>query len=183
MTSAESESVLWVVKLAEWCSSKSLQRNISATRKRYPCISQHLSLTGSRWARVTEEVSTPWLQAGSYKRYSAQCPQVAPQLCVWSVYEGPWAVCVCACVCVLVQVCEKQCNSTEASLDSFQIVPPSETSSPSPIAVSGLPPCPLSSRQGGLFSHPGKGETAAHGPHWQGIQGAWPGRERPLVPT
>lgn len=104
MTSAESESVLWVVKLAEWCSSKSLQRNISATRKRYPCISQHLSLTGSRWARVTEEVSTPWLQAGSYKRYSAQCPQVAPQLCVWSVYEGPWVVCVCACVCTCASV-------------------------------------------------------------------------------
>lgn len=173
MTSAESESVLWVVKPAEWCSSKSLQRNISATRKRYPCISQHLSLTGSRWARVTEEVSTPWLQAGSYKRFSAQCPQVAPQLCVWSVYEGPWVVCVC--------VCEKWCNTQHWSI--IGLISNSSTFrdlSPSPIAVSGLPPCPLSSRQGGLFSHPGKGETAARGPHWQGNTGglAWE-REAP----
>lgn len=150
--SVESESELWVVKLAEWRSPKRLQRNISATRERYPCISQHLSLTGSRWVRVTEEVSTPWLWAGSYKRHLAQCPQVAPQLCV---------VCVRACVSV-------SKAALHTALNSFQIFPPLETSSPSAIAVSGLPLCPLSSSQGELFSHPGKVETAARGPHWQG---------------
>lgn len=73
------------------------------------------------------------------------------------------------CVCIYIYLCKcvksSATHSIEASLDSFQIFPPLETSSPSPIAVSGLPLCPLSSRQGGLFSHPGKGEAAARGPH------------------
>lgn len=89
-------------------------------------------------------------------------------------------------MCVCVYLCKCATHSIEASLDSFQIVPPSETSSPSPIAVSGLPPCPLSSRQGGLFSHPGKegGRRPPVDPTDRGIRGgAWPGGERPLFPT
>lgn len=106
----------WDIKPTEWLYTKRLWRAISATRKGKPCVSQHLSLTGSPWVRVTEEVSTLRLQAGSYKRQSTQCHRVTPQVCtcvyVWvflgtsmSVQNVYLYVCVCVCSRTILSVC------------------------------------------------------------------------------